>query len=215
MKKFVLFACLLLALTVTACGNNASKSTASKEKASSKTTQSSAESKKTNPLDQLSKAFGKMGKVKSFRAKTTSNGMDITMEFASPDRFHMIAGQTETYLIGGTFYMKLGDQWQKMEAPQGSDFGVVDVKELQGDFDAAIDKKYIGAEDLDGSPTLIYEYTVTVKKPNPCTSTSKIWVGVADGLPRRIESSTKIDGTTVSVVTDYYDYNKVSIEPPN
>ncbi len=229
MKKFVLLVSLLLALTVAACDRDVPKPT--KEESSkttrSKTAQSSAKAKKENPLGKLTESFLKMGKVKSFRAKTTTYDAveTITTEFQAPDRFHFVSSassDSERYRIEGTEYYKVApDQWRKQEVSgiwKEAVWGAVDGKELKAGLDTAAKKQFIGTEVLDREPTLVFEYTI--KKPTVIW-TYKIWIGVSDSLPRKLDISTQpADGFSQTHPgygsnTNYYDYDKdIKVEPP-
>ena len=170
-----------------------------------------------NPLDALKGAFRGFGGVKSFRAKVTTTGgttanSDTTLEVMMPDRFHIVGKQFEAYLIATTYYMKVGNQWQKLALSKAVDLSSVDPKKLLADLDATTETKLIGAEVLDGTPTTVYQYTTTIKTPTPTTVTAKVWIAVVDGLPRKMESTTKAG---VKTVMTYYDYNaNIVIEPP-
>ena len=172
-----------------------------------------------NPLDALTKMFSGWASVKTFRAKmttTTATGtpapQEFTLEVVTPDRFHMTSKSIEAIKIGAVFYMKIGNAWQKVALPQSVDFSFGDVKKLQSELGASTDVKFLGAEVLDGTPTLTYQYTTSIKTPTPTTTTSKVWVAVADGLPRRMESVSKTGAKTVITL---YDYNaSFSIDAP-
>jgi hypothetical protein len=170
-----------------------------------------------NPLDALKGVFHNFAGVKSFRAKMTTSGgttanQEMTLESVMPDRFHIVSKQFEAYLIAATFYMKAGNQWQKMALPKSFDLGLVDARKLEAELQATTETKLIGVEVLDGTPTVVYQYTTTIKTPTPTTYTAKVWVAVADGLPRKMESTTKAG---VKTVMTYYDYNaNIVIEPP-
>jgi hypothetical protein len=170
-----------------------------------------------NPLDALKSVFRGFAGVKSFRAKMTTTGgttanQDMNLEVVMPDRFHMTSKEFEAYLIASTFYMKVGNQWQKIAMPKTLDLGFADANKLEAQLGATTETKLIGAEVLDGTPTTVYQYTTTIKTPTPMTVTSKVWVAVVDGLPRKMESVPK---TGVKTVVTYYDYNaNIVIEPP-
>jgi outer membrane lipoprotein-sorting protein len=170
-----------------------------------------------NPLDAIKGAFRGFGGAKSFRAKMTSTSgaaanQEMILEVVMPNRFHMTSNQFEAYMIASTFFMKVGNQWQKIAMPKAFDLSMVDAKKLEADLGASTETKLIGAELLDGTPTTVYQYTTTIKTPTPTTNTSKVWIGVADGLPRKMESMPKTGGKTVIT---YYDYNvNIVIEPP-
>ncbi|HLF27385.1 MAG TPA: hypothetical protein VJG32_13710 [Anaerolineae bacterium] len=76
----------------------------------------------------------------------------------------------------------------------------------------------VGQEDLDGILTLVYQYQMGVPEAG-VISIPKVWVGLSDHLPRKLESNTTITTSeqTVSgqLTAMYYDYNTdVKIEPP-
>jgi hypothetical protein len=179
-------------------------------------TQPPASPTSANPLDALTRAFHGWGTVKSFRAKTTTGtgaaAQDMTIEMVMPDRFHMIGKQFEAILIGQTFYMKVGTQWQKMVLPKTIDLSFADIKKFESELGASTETKLIGPEVLDGIPTLVYQYTTTIKTPTPTTHTSKVWIAVADGLPRKMETEPKTGAKTVVIYTDYN--TNISIEAP-
>lgn len=170
-----------------------------------------------NPLDALTKAYRAWAGVKSFRSKMTTTGVttgtqEMTLEVVMPDRFHMVGKQFEAIIIGATFYMKVGTQWQKTTLPKGLDFSLADIKKILAELGATTQVKLIGPDVLDGAPMLVYEYTTTIKTPTTTTVTSKVWVAVADGLPRKMESLSK---SGIKTVATYYDYNaNITIKAP-
>ena len=230
MKRMLWFCILLIALTATACNASAPTPTsAPPTKAPVIPTSSPVPTQVpsptvppptptlANPLDALKGVFHSLAGVKSFRMKMTTTGgtaanSDMTLEVVMPDRFHMVGKSFEAYVIAGTFYMKMGAQWQKIAMPKTFDLSSADPKKLEAELGATTETKLIGAEVLDGTPTTVYQYTTTIKTPTPTTVTAKVWIGVADGLPRKMESTTK---TGVKTVATYYDYNtNIVIEPP-
>jgi hypothetical protein len=122
--------------------------------------------------------------VKSFRAKMTTTGgttanQDMNLEVVMPDRFHMTSKQFEAYLIASTFYMKVGNQWQKIAMPKTLDLGFADAKKLEAQLGVTTETKLIGAEVLDGTPTTVYQYTTTINTPAATTVTSQVWATVS------------------------------------
>lgn len=170
-----------------------------------------------NPLEALTRIFRGWAGVKTFRAKIvvlpkTGASTVTDLEVVMPDNFHIRTPQLEAIAIGQTYYVKLGNQWQKIALPQGIDLNFADIKKLEAELGASTDVKLIGPEVLDGTPTLVYQYTTTITTPTPLTMTSKVWVAVSDQLPRKMESVAK-SGTTTTVT--YYDYNaNITIESP-
>jgi len=230
MKQNLWFCILLIALTATACSASAPTPTnAPPTKAPIVPTPPPVPTQvpsptvppptptSANPLDALKGAFRGFAGAKSFRAKMTTTGgttanQEMNLDVVMPDRFHMVGKSFEAYVIAGIFYMKVGNQWQKIAMPKTFDLSFADAKKLEAELGATTETKLIGAEVLDGTPTTVYQYTTTIKTPTPTTVTSKVWIGVADGLPRKMESTTKAG---VKTVTTYYDYNaNIVIEPP-
>lgn len=169
-----------------------------------------------NPLDALAQIFRGWAGVKTFRAKiivtpTKGAATETDLDVVMPDRFHVKSKQLEAIVIGTTYYVKIGSQWQKIALPKGIDLNFADVKKLESELGASTNAKLFGPEVLDGTPTLVYQYTTTIKTPTPLTTTSKVWVAVSDQLPRKMESVSKSSTTTVT----YSDYNAaITIAPP-
>ncbi len=171
-----------------------------------------------NPLDALKKVFTGWGSVKSFRGKsvrtTGTTTTESNFEVVLPDRFHVVGKTSEVIIIGQTYYSKVGTKWTKVPLPQGFDISFADAKKYLEQLNAVTEIKFIGPDVLDGAPMLVYQYTVTGKIQNTSfTTTSKIWVAVSDGLPRRNESTSSL--TSGKTVTTFSDYNaNIVIEPP-
>jgi hypothetical protein len=168
-----------------------------------------------NPLASLTHAFGGWLSAKSFRAHVnTTTGKTTTdslIEVVMPDRFHFTNKSSEIIKIGNDFYSKTGTTWRKVTAPQSFDVSFADTRKIQEQLGLSSEQKFVGAEVLDGTPTLLYQYVTIVNSP-PNTTTTKVWVGAADGLPRKSESLSK-SGTHTLVL--YSDYNaNISIDPP-
>jgi hypothetical protein len=75
--------------------------------------------------------------------------------------------------------------------------------------------KLIGTDVVNGAPTRVYEFNSTMQVPNgpSVPVTSRVWLAVADGLPRKIESRGSDQGGEFRAV--FYDLNeKISIEAP-
>ncbi len=230
MKPLAILAMLFVALAISACGGAPTatptdalptSAPAAPTKAAIPTAVPTAKPTvaptTANPLDALTRIMRGWAGVKTFRSKittTTSAGAstEISLDVVMPDRFHVVTKQLEAIAIGKTYYLKIGNQWQKVALPQGIDLNFADLKKLEAELGASTDAKLIGPDVLDGTPTLVYEYTTTIKTPTTLTTTSKLWVAVADQLPRKMESVSKTGSKTVAT---YYDYNAaITIEPP-
>jgi pyruvate/2-oxoglutarate dehydrogenase complex dihydrolipoamide acyltransferase (E2) component len=180
-----------------------------------------------DPRQVLANSLRAQAKVKSFRLKRTIIGADRTTlhsaEIILPDRLHTTDDKNETIVIAGIYYFKRGDQpWQKMPASVQSPLNalsyVADEKKIDAQLQTVSEFRLVGPEVLDGTPTLVYQFKTIIVQP-PATGTSKIWIGVADNLPRKTESdsTSTINGQayTGKITLLYSDYNAdFKIEAP-
>ncbi len=132
----------------------------------------------------------------------TSGTQLTTLEMVMPDKIHMVgkdaAGKDfEMYQIGKTFYVKVGTKWQKVTMPAGINLDLTNPQKVAAAMGLQKNVKFVGAEVLDGVPTLIYQYTSTQKVA------TKVWVGVLDSLPRKSESEPKPGQKTTVIFSDY------------
>ena len=233
MKRAAILGLLLIALALSACGGGAPTAVPTQAPQPTAATTPTTAARATplptatvtiaptsaNPLDALTRIFHGWAGVKSFRNKiTTTTSAGVTTELTldvvmMPDpRFHIVSKQFEAIIIGAAYYLKTGTTWQKMALPKGFDFSSADLKAREAELGASTDDKLIGPAILDGTPTLVYQYTVTIKTPTPFTRTSKVWVAVSDQLPRQVESVSITGAKTIAI---YFDYNAaITIEPP-
>jgi hypothetical protein len=74
---------------------------------------------------------------------------------------------------------------------------------------------YIGPDVVDGTPTWVYSYDSSYGEGEQAVQTqAKVWVGVADGLPRKQETIGTYNGVeTTSSALITYDAT-ITIEPP-
>ncbi len=161
-----------------------------------------------NPLSSLQNIFKGWSSVKSFRAKMTTTGLptgtqEMTLEVVMPDRFHVTMPQLEAILIAKTVYLKIGTTWQKVALPQGIDVSAANLQQYGSQLGTNSQVKFVGAEVLDGVPTVVYQYTTTIKGPPAQTINTKVWIGVADNLPRKVETSPKAGQTTTIIFSDF------------
>lgn len=170
-----------------------------------------------NASDSLSKLFKGWATIKSFRATSTTTGLPTgtqvtNIEVVMPDRFHLTTKDVEMYLIGKNFYMKVANKWQKLALPQGFDLSMADLSRYASTLVTTTNVKFVGADVVDGTPIFVYSYTSTYKGPPPLSMNQKVWVGVLDNLPRKMESSPKAGQLTT---TTYSDYNSaITINAP-
>ncbi|MBF6614462.1 MAG: hypothetical protein IVW55_15205 [Chloroflexi bacterium] len=177
--------------------------------------------------------------VKSFRYKasraTDAPGSSEVMEIVNPDRLRQVdieGGKVtqEIIRIPGVTYSKTGGgAWQKTPV----------TAKVQAEIDSArqglasiesfrkliSNVQALGTEDLDGMPTLVYQYefrprTTDTPEPNMRALNTKMWVAVSDGLPRKsvVYGTAKVNEqtrTSPPTTIIYYDYNAdIKIEAP-
>jgi hypothetical protein len=166
---------------------------------------------RSNPLDGLTKAARAMMETKSFRAKMEGDyqgkSLVTNFEFVGPDRYHIT--------IGSGAWMKMGGKWAKLPMNlSGQVKSFRDPKFIE-ELSRDAEVKFIGPDLLDGRPMLVYQYTLKNSAGTAGTTTSKMWVGPLDGLPRKSEIEGDVKGGKSRMVITWYDYNSdISIEPP-
>jgi hypothetical protein len=111
--------------------------------------------------------------------------------------------------------MKSGDTpW--MEMPGGDMIqGMIDSVMADVENSMITNVQLIGAESVEGEAATVYSYESSMGEGDEAiTSTNKLWISDARGLPIKLESSTDAMGITSHVVqTIEYD-DSITIEPP-
>jgi hypothetical protein len=164
----------------------------------------------------------------------TTGGMQSTQEgdYLAPDRYHVTgqvtiggrdSGQQEMIVMGNDAFLKEArGQWHRTQVDR-------DKLELTRTRDQALieslskakeeDVRFLGQENLNGTPSFVFQYVFTGSQGVPMKSQTKTWVGISDGMPHQVEidAETSYQGKPVSVksVTVYSDYNSdFKIESP-
>lgn len=99
---------------------------------------------------------------------------------------------TETILTPEGMYLKLDGKWTRNPikvTPQDR------AKEVEFAANTISDCKRLGKESLAGAPTLMYEYKQELVEGQ--AGESKLWVGTADGLPRKLETRSSAGSVTL------------------
>ena len=234
--KLGLLCCLLLAAAA-ACsespanreGANAPAATPANAAPAGATTTAGA-----NPRAELTDAVKAQLNAKSYRARldsSSSNGMTGTtlIEFVAPDRFHMTQNsqlpgrgnvRQEIIIVGKDTWMRMGDAaWQKFPVDVGQIIAQFRDPKVLDELTQSADIKFVGADTVDGTPALVYEYTIKGELGKGIKNTAKTWIGVADSLPRKTETEGELEfmGKPLKTKTSitYSDYNAdIKIEPP-
>jgi hypothetical protein len=186
-------------------------------------------SENDKPLDAMTRAMRAQLDAKSYRAHVTTTLADgapnkMIIEYVAPDRYRMVndmqvGGKSlnqEFIIVGNGSYIKAPNgQWMKSPVDASEIVkGFRDPKMLD-ELAKTADVKFVGADTLDGAPMLIYQYTQTNPMGLKMKSTSKTWLSVADGLPRKTESEGEFDGKKTKTLVTISDYNAdIKIESP-
>jgi hypothetical protein len=185
-----------------------------------------------NPFDLILNAHRAQMSAKTWRTRTTQTDSDgktstTLFEYVAPDRMHLATSTgNETIAIKGvgTYQKPAGGQWLKSPIDM-SDlmFSFLDPKAFDEYKDTIVttDVKFVGPDLIDTKPMFVYQYSSIVKGTLTGTGdlkgTTKLWVGVVDGLPYKTESdqdSAVKPGTKTHTVVIYdYDPN-IKIDPP-
>lgn len=160
----------------------------------------------------------RMKTLKSYREdiETFKEGQStstMTFEVQMPDKIHanMISegAETEIIMVDKDFYIKLGDSWLKMDAP-------MDLTQYMFSYQAnpenISDYKLIGPDNLDGRPTMAFQYSYTT---NEIEYTAKVWVGLLDGYIYKMEVDSVVENENYRTEMKLYGFNEdITIEPP-
>lgn len=169
----------------------------------------------TDPKQALLEAFKGLQHVKSYRIRSTTIARSVSttlLEYVAPERFRMVTDRAETIVTRGATYIRYkGGKWA---------IAPVDVSELIAKFRdpkdldevaQAREIRLVGPELLDSVPTLVYQY-VNGEASQP--TTTKVWVKVSDGLPKKKEAGSEYGSEKIrSVQIIEYDPN-ISIQSP-
>jgi hypothetical protein len=184
-----------------------------------------------DPLEVMTRAAAALLHDTSHRCQEQASGnsgprpgwSELTLtEIAAPDRVHVIGEFTnpkrreEEIFVGGEVYHKADNgPWEKIDAMREAPVngGAMTVpNELKFGYKKG-DLKLVGAETINGSPTLHYQDKI---RDFAIDRTIDIWVGSNDNLPRRTamvthDLRTKIESQETTDCT--YDTN-IKLEPP-
>jgi hypothetical protein len=177
------------------------------------------------PHDVMMKAVRAQLDARSYRAHVTTSmggGPDnkMVIEYVAPDRYRMVSeaqgGRQEFVIVGGAAYIK-GPNGQWVKSP----VGVADIikqfrdPKVLEDMAKTTDIKLVGPDMVDGTPTLVYEYTQNNVMGMNMKSTARTWLAVSDGMPRKTEAEGEYDGKKTKTLVTMSDYNSdIKIEAP-
>ena len=183
-----------------------------------------------NPHDVLLKAMRAQFEAKSYRAHVTTSAdggpaHNMVIEYVAPDRYRMVreaqAGDREGtmrefVIVGsGTFIKGPSGQWVRSPVDATEMVKSFRDPKMLDEMAKTTDAKLLGPELLDGTPTLVYQYTQNNPMGMKMKSTAKTWLAVADGLPRKTEVEGEFSGMKTKTLVTTSDYNSdIKIEAP-
>jgi hypothetical protein len=188
-------------------------------------------SESDKPVDVMTKAVRAQLDAKSYRAhvnSSTATGANTTMliEYSAPDRYRMTvegaggeAGKgfkMEYVIVGGATYVKLPERgWVKSPIDASGMIKSFRDPKMLDELTKTADVQLVGADTLDGAPMLVYQYTQNNPMGMKVKSTSKTWLSVADGLPRKTETEGEFNGAKTKMLMTMSDYNAdIKIDAP-
>jgi outer membrane lipoprotein-sorting protein len=186
-------------------------------------------SENDKPLDVMTRAMRAQLDAKSYRAHVTSSmsgGANNAMliEYVAPDRYRMTNDaqdggkgyKQEFVIIGSATYLKAPNNgWVKSPVDASGIVKAFRDPKMLDELAKTADVKFVGAETLDGAPMLVYQYTQNNPMGMNLKSTSKSWLSVADGLPRKTETEGEFQGKKTKTLITISDYNSdIKIESP-
>ncbi len=177
-------------------------------------------------------AMQTLAKTKSFRGlqtiESSQGSITSTIDVVMPDRFHitLAAFNTEVIMIGPDTYTRTaGGSWVKTASPTTvtETMTLLETPAQVSAFIATLSNvQSLGTETINGTPCNVYGFTQSISQAGVTGSSDvKLWVGVADGLPRQQvmkTTATQAGLTTEATITLVYsDFNSpdIKIEAPN
>ena len=158
--------------------------------------------------------------AKSWRVKSNVESNQVTLqgtlEYDAPDRYHLTTNTIEMISIGSKSFIDENGKWSisplnvtdliaslmNSALPQALENNITNARQL-------------GPVTLNGKPMLVYQFgnTFTQNNINIATST-KLWVGTADGLPYQEVIQGNINGVQTTT-TNLVEYDpSIKIEDP-
>jgi hypothetical protein len=148
---------------------------------------------------------------------TTGKGdpMKMVMKVQWPNRFHMKSDQSEMIILPGGTWMNANGNWMKMPIDMQKMIAQFTPEMMKKSMDGTQNVRFVGLDTVGGKPVKVYEYDFAMEVMGiNSTGTSKIFLGVVDGYPLRIETHGKAMGKTSITVADYEYDDSINIQAP-
>lgn len=147
-----------------------------------------------------------------YRVVQRGGGAETVLEVVPPDRLRVRLGSLETVTVGARSWTKLNGTWT--EQPGGA--APAPGLSREGLADGLItNPQHLGTEEVGGTPAEVYRFEGEATTEGVSASqVAKLWVGVADGLPLRLDSTVTVQGVITETSMTYEYDDTIVIEAP-
>jgi hypothetical protein len=163
-------------------------------------------------------AMLKAGPYRIHMVSTTADGTSTTMdgEVILPDSFHLTTTTGEFIILGSKAYIKQDGKWSLFPMDMGSMVSGLRSSFTEEAMNNIKDVSYVGADTAGGTPAQVYQYTESMTVSNQTiTSQVKEWIGIANGLPVKIQVESEYAGIKSTSVQEIQYDSSITIEAPN
>ncbi len=157
---------------------------------------------------------------------SATSGMTFTIEYAPPGHVDMSGpGGMETIILydqGAVYEKGPGGGWTQLPAAEVQtamrSMPSLDPKQVdQLKQQIIADKtRFVGPDVVNGTPAWVYDYATTLPAEQSVGLTSRIWIGMANGLPLKVQSTSNAPtggGKDTVLITYQYDPN-IKVQAP-
>lgn len=183
-KKLIYLLAPLLLIPALACGGDDNGDKQSDQGAEASPTRAAGTTPQAGGAqNELASVAQNLKNVKSFRATMTIEAQgqpkqEGTMEYVSPDRYHLSIAGLDLISIGTDAYIKIGSTWTKQPgAGAGALFDASDITDAFSSFESASGVTKGGTETVNGQRCQTYGFNVAGANTEIC---------VANNLPVRM-----------------------------
>lgn len=173
------------------------------------------------PKDLLLTALnGALAKIKTYRVTVPEEGR--LMEIVLPDRVRQLANEPITKIASTYWQFAANGEQRAQQVGPVAFMDRANLLWLRDQISKSTSSASLGAATLDGAQNIGYSITLPLvrigppKTPGGAPETTqfseivKVWFGVTDGFPHRVEY-----GAPISVTVNFFDYNSnIEINPP-
>jgi hypothetical protein len=166
----------------------------------------------------LAAAAAAQAEAESYRVtgSVTVGGTEqqVTLEFAKPDKVHVVLGPIEYVAIGSDTWQSTAGTWRR--AP-GVDLSTLTAGMGQLNEEIVHSATFTNASvdanaTADGRPAVLYRYHESI--PSELEADSQFWLDPASCRPIRNVATSTASGTSSTFEATYSDWGNVTIEPP-